>query len=77
MDPGACFDELVRRKDDVVALFNAMPAGEYTPGVYVRNLGPKSERIEVEGLAAKDLSWTGMDVVMEKGNWKLRWFVGR
>jgi hypothetical protein len=77
VEPGACFDELMLRKDDVVALFNAMPAGEFTPGVYVRNLGPKSQRIQVEGLAAKDLSWTGIDMVMEKGNWKLRWFVGR
>lgn len=77
VDPGACFDELVRRKDDVVALFNAMPGGEFTPGVYVENLGPKAERIQVQGLAAKDLTWTGMDMVMEKGNWKLRWFVGR
>lgn len=77
VEPGACFDELLARKDDVVALFNAMPAGEFTPGVYVRSLGPKSERIEVQGLAAKDLTWTGMDIIMEKGNWKLRWFVGR
>jgi hypothetical protein len=76
VDPGACFDEVVRRKDDMVALFNAMPGGEFTPGVYVRNLGPKAERVQVEGLAAKDLSWTGFDMVMEKGNWKLRWFVG-
>jgi hypothetical protein len=77
VDPGECFEELKRRKDDVVALFNAMPGGEYTPGVYVKSLGPKAERIQVEGLAAKDLTWTGMDMVMEKGNWKLRWFVGR
>jgi hypothetical protein len=77
VDPGACFDELMLRKDDVVALFNAMPAGEFTPGVYVRNMGPKAERIQIEGLAAKDLAWTGMDMVMEKGNWKLRWFVSR
>jgi hypothetical protein len=77
VDPGACFDELVRRKDDVTALFNAMPGGEATPGVYVISIGPKAERIQVEGLAAKDLTWTGIDMVMEKGNWKLRWFVGR
>ena len=75
VDPGECFDELVRRKEDVFALFNAMPGGEGTPGVYVQNLAPKVERIKVEGLAAQGLAWTGMDMVMEKGNWKLRWFV--
>lgn len=75
LDPGAAFDEVVRRRDDVVALFNAMPGGEFTPGVYRRPLGNKSERLEVEGILAKDLTWKGMDMVMEKGNWKLRWFV--
>jgi hypothetical protein len=75
LDPSVCFDELLRRKDDVYALFNAMPAGEGTPGVFVQSLGPKAERIKVEGLAAQGLNWTGIDMVMEKGNWKLRWFV--
>jgi hypothetical protein len=75
LDPGLAFDQLLKRRDDVVALFNAMPAGEFTPGISVRQLGGKSERISVEGIAAKDLAWTGFDMVMEKGNWKLRWFV--
>ncbi len=76
VEPGACFDELKRRQDDVLALFNAMPSGEYTPGVLAMPLGGKSQRIELQGLAAQGLSWTGIDMVMEQGNWKLRWFYG-
>lgn len=76
VDPGDTFEELVRRRDDVLALFNAMPNAELTPGAIVRKLGPKAQRVEVQGLAAKDLAWTGIDMVMEKGNWKLRWFYG-
>jgi hypothetical protein len=75
LDPGAYFDEVLRRKDDMVALFNAMPGGEFTPGVYVVGIGPKAQRVELQGLAAKDLNWIGMDMVMEKGNWKLRSFL--
>jgi hypothetical protein len=76
VDPGDTFEEVMRRRDDAVALFNAMPNGEFTPGVYVRKLAAKSQRIELQGLAAQDLSWTGIDMVMESGNWKLRWFYG-
>ncbi|HYE63893.1 MAG TPA: hypothetical protein VD997_18020 [Phycisphaerales bacterium] len=76
VDPGETFDELVRRRDDVLALFNAMPNAELTPGAISRKLGPKTQRVEVQGLGAKDLTWTGFDMVMEKGNWKLRWFYG-
>jgi len=76
VDPGDTFEEIMRRRDDVVALFNAMPNGEFTPGIYLRKLAPKSQRIEVQGLAAQELAWTGMDMVMESGNWKLRWFYG-
>jgi hypothetical protein len=34
------------------------------------------QRVELDGLAAKGLFWTGFDMVQERGNWKLRWMVG-
>jgi hypothetical protein len=74
VDPGETFDELLRRQDDVLALFNAMPMGESTPGAYIFPLGKKEQRVELQGLAAKDLAWTGIDMIFENGNWKLRWF---
>ena len=73
-DPATAFDELVRRQEDVYKLFSRMPMGEYTPGVLTRNLGEKTLRLEVTGQAARDLKWTFMDMVLERGDWKLRWF---
>lgn len=74
VDPGELFDELIRRREDLMALFNIMPAGEKTPGALLQPLGGKEYRVMVQGLATRNLTWTGMDMVMEKGNWKLRWF---
>jgi hypothetical protein len=74
VDPGETFEELKNRHADVVALFNAMPAAEYTPGAITKPLGRKEQRVMLQGLAARDLAWTGIDMVMEQGNWKLRWF---
>lgn len=73
-DPGHAFDELVRRQDDVYKLFSRMPMGEYTPGVLWRSMGQKTMRLEVTGQAARDLRWNFMDMVLEYGDWKLRWF---
>jgi len=73
-DPGHAFDELVRRQDDVFKLFARMPQGEYTPGIVWKNLGQKTMRLKVNGQAARDLRWNFMDMVLEQGNWKLRWF---
>ncbi len=74
VDPGETFEELKSRHDDIIALFNAMPAAEYTPGAITKPLGRKEQRVMLQGLAARDLAWTGIDMVMEQGNWKLRWF---
>jgi len=75
MDPGLAYDELARRRRDVIALFDALPAGERTPGARVRPLGAKAQRIEATGSRVSQLRWSAMDMVMEEGNWRLRWFV--
>jgi len=75
LDPGAAFDVVLKRREDVLNLFDAIPAGEFTPGVFMRSVGGGVQRIEVDGVLARGLRWTGMDMVMEGGNWKLRWFV--
>jgi hypothetical protein len=74
LDPGLAFDALVKRRNDVFRLFDAMPGGEYTPGVYKRPVGEGVQRVEVTGVPARGLKWTAMDMVMERGNWRLRWF---
>lgn len=75
IDPGDAFDYLKTREDDIAALFNMMPDGEQTPGVIAKPLGPNERRVQVTGAGLGDLYWTGFDMVMEKGNWRLRWFV--
>lgn len=75
IDPADAFDYLKTREDDVAALFNMMPAGEQTPGIVVQPLGKGARRLQVTGAGLGDLYWTGFDMVMERGNWRLRWFV--
>ena len=74
-DPGAAFDELKARQDDVEALFARMPMGEYTPGILRHNEGAGVMRVALSPHAAEGLRWRGLDMVMEGGNWRLRWFV--
>lgn len=75
LDPGEAFDRIVEREADFRAMRARMPLGENTPGVVMRKLGSRVYRVETTGLAARDLSWKGFDMVFEKGNWRLRWFV--
>lgn len=75
MDPGQAFDTLLARRDDISRLFNMLPSGEFTPGVFARNIGSNTRRVEVEGMAARGLRWSGFDMVMEGGSYRLRWFV--
>lgn len=72
--PGDAFDYLVSRREDIDELFAMMPGGEHTPGVFVQPVGGGAQRIEVTGMGTEKLAWTGFDMVMEGGNWKLRWF---
>jgi hypothetical protein len=70
------FRYLQQHQADLQALFSQMPAGEYTPGLFLKPQGGGVQRVELDGLAAKGLFWTGFDMVQERGNWKLRWMVG-
>lgn len=74
LDPGQAFDDLLKRSDDVVELFNMMPHGELTPGVFLKSIGKDQFRIEVTGLAARDIKWTAMDMIREDGQYRLLWF---
>ena len=71
-DPVEAHREMTRRQDDIRALFRAMPAGEFTPGVFMRNVGSNTFRLAIKG--DPDLHWSFIDVVLERGNYKLRWF---
>lgn len=77
VDPHLGFDEVVRRQRDVFKLFNAMPFGEATPGLFVQTIGRNEFRLAVPRSGAGDLRWIGIDTVFERGNYRLRWFVPR
>lgn len=74
-DPAQAFELLKERKAEMVRLFRAMPSGESTPGVISQGVGGGVRRFVVTGKSAQGLDWIGIDMVMEKGNWRLRWFV--
>lgn len=74
-DPGTLYDQLCADRLDVYDLFNLMPMGERTPGAVMEPVGKGVYRITVSGLGTSQLRWRGMDMVMEGGSWRLRWFV--
>jgi hypothetical protein len=77
VDPALGFQELVRRQRDAFRLFNAMPFGEGTPGLYMEPTGTNQFRLALPRSSWAELEWVGIDVVFERGNYKLRWFVNR
>ena len=73
--PESAYDELVRRRDDVLKYFNRVgPLAENSPQVLMRSVGENIIRLQLTGLAKEGLSWTYMDMSYEGGNWRLRWF---
>lgn len=77
LEPGLAFDFLQSQRSEIDALFNSMPGGESTPGLFLRPVGNKTYRLALDGMLGRDLGWVGMDVVLEGGDYKLRWFVDR
>jgi hypothetical protein len=52
-----------------------MPQGERTPGFLLEPKGGGVFRVQVRTRKAATLKLVGLDMIMERGNWKLRWFV--
>jgi len=74
-DPREAFDLILKQENDIVALFNVMPQGERTPGFLMEAQGGGVFRVRVHGRRSESLKLAGFDMVMERSNWKLRWFV--
>ena len=79
LEPADAFDMLRRQERDVMELFNAMPLGERTPGALFENIGRAEgggqiARVRITGALTSELRYTAMDMVMERGSWRLRWF---
>jgi hypothetical protein len=75
VDPGECFEILKAHREDIDALFDRMPGAERTPGVFPMPLGGNVTRVELGPKSDGGLLWGGFDMVMEHGNYRLRWFV--
>ena len=76
LDPREAFKTLKLRQAEIAKLFARMPMGENSPNVNMETVGKNIFRVQLLGQAAKGLEgYTGFDMVLEKGNWKLRWFV--
>lgn len=77
IDPSQAFVTIKQREADLNKLYRALPMGEFTPGIFAEDLGNKTRRVALYGKEAQGLAWNGFDMVLEKGNWRLRWFVGQ
>ncbi len=72
-DPKEAVELLKKNRADISLLFSRMPFGEQSPNVIIQQPAKRTMVLEVTGLAAKDLKYTELWAVMEKGNWKLLW----
>lgn len=74
LDPGMAFDELKLRERDVLRFFSTIPFAENTPGTGLEQLSPNTFRMRAPGGRGSTLRYAFIDVVVEGGEWKLRWF---
>lgn len=76
-DPAEAFRYLSQpqAQREIALLFNRMPMGERSPTVVMDKIGPKVYRVKLTGKPAEGLRWRGFDMIMEDGNWRLRWFI--
>ncbi len=74
IDPLEGFKYLQTHERAIRKLFNTIPMGEFTPGVFMKAQGDNVFRLEAPTLLHRGLAWTFMDMVFERGSWRLRWF---
>jgi len=70
-DPAEAVDWLKRHRQDIGALFAAIPMGEQTPGVFLEPLGDNAFRLSAPRAIRDGLTLTEFDVVVEQGRFKL------
>jgi hypothetical protein len=74
LDPAEAFDTLKERMADIAQLFSRMPFGEASPSVIMSKVDDNTLRLKLTGAGTRDLHWTSMDMVLEDGHYRLRWF---
>lgn len=71
-DPEEALAMLAEDEAGVRRLFERMPLGEFTPGLYLRQVGDNVYRLNARGMP-RGSRFTFIDVVFERGRWRLRW----
>jgi len=71
LNPNQGADYLIKNRQDITALFAAMPLGEQTPGVFVETIGRNTFRLRAPAAMAPDLRFNYFDVVIEGGEFRL------
>lgn len=71
LDPRDAIDFLSRRKDDIAALFATFPMGDQTPGVRMESIGRNTFRLSAPVAMAQELRLHSLDVIIERGNFRL------
>lgn len=76
LDPRDAFKTLKPHLPEITKLFSRMPLGEHSPNVRMETVGRNIFRVQLRGRGAEGLeTYTGFDMMLEKGHWRLRWFV--
>ncbi|MDX2018127.1 MAG: hypothetical protein SFY95_10885 [Planctomycetota bacterium] len=75
LDPALAFDLLKSMEPDIRELFSKLPGGELTPGSIMQPLPGRAVRLRLPIEVAGRDRLIGFDVIPERAQWKLRWFV--
>jgi hypothetical protein len=83
-DPREALAMLMPHQRDIGKLFSRLPLGEHSPNVILETVGRNVWRVRIDDQAAFAMrdrttgtpaKYRGFDMVLENGNWRLRWFL--
>lgn len=74
LNPEQAFDMLKPYQRDIFLLFQRIPLGDKTPRATFGRVGARVWRISLPSELTRGLRFKFMDVELEQGQWKLRWF---
>lgn len=67
LDPHVAVDFLFDNRREVLKMLQRMPQGEFTPGMFLKKIGPSAYRLELNGANGRGLLLRHLDVVWERG----------
>lgn len=86
LDPQEALAMLLPHERDINKLFARLPMGEHTPSAIAENVGRNVRRVRLDDQTLwtmrnretdQMLKYRGFDMVLEGGNWRLRWLIER